>query len=240
VTTGREPTERFSLKRWSRRKLESTAKAPGAVSTEPSTEARRIRRDLPEGSHAPTDGRGSGKSSLTLLTPAAGAPLPVESPPTELPPIESLTFDSDFTAFLRPEVEPTLQRAALKQLFRDPRFNVMDGLDTYIDDYTKPDPIPPDMLAELVKRFDFTPTPPPAAPAAAKGVPPESPSHAAAPVAERPTSELGGVERVPTAAGAISTATAQPAGGSATTAPAATPVPTETARESTVARDERR
>ena len=66
--------------------------------------------------------------------------------------MESLTFESDFTAFLRPEVDDKLKRAALKQLFRDPRFNVMDGLDTYIDDYTKADPIAPDVLADLLQR----------------------------------------------------------------------------------------
>ena len=32
---------------------------------------------------------------------------------------------------------------------RDPRFNVMDGLDVYIDDYSKPDPIAPEVLAQL-------------------------------------------------------------------------------------------
>jgi hypothetical protein len=71
-----------------------------------------------------------------------------------LPTIESLSFDSDFTAFLKPGVDPTVKRAALKKLFRDPRFNVMDGLDIYIDDYTKADPIPKDMLADLLERFD--------------------------------------------------------------------------------------
>ena len=30
----------------------------------------------------------------------------------------------------------------MKKLFSDPHFNVMDGLDTYIDDYGKPDPLP--------------------------------------------------------------------------------------------------
>ena len=35
------------------------------------------------------------------------------------------------------------------KLFSDPRFNVMDGLDVYIDDYTKGDPIPPELLARL-------------------------------------------------------------------------------------------
>ena len=52
---------------------------------------------------------------------------------------------------MRPEVDESLKRAALKKLFADPHFNVMDGLDVYIDDYSKPDPIPPDMLARLIQ-----------------------------------------------------------------------------------------
>ena len=39
--------------------------------------------------------------------------------------------------------------SALKKLFADPHFNRMDGLDIYIDDYTKPDPMPRAMLARL-------------------------------------------------------------------------------------------
>ncbi|ESJ19752.1 hypothetical protein B551_0210575, partial [Cupriavidus sp. HPC(L)] len=46
-------------------------------------------------------------------------------------------------------VDETVKRAALKTLFADPHFNVMDGLDIYIDDYSKPDPIPPDVLRRL-------------------------------------------------------------------------------------------
>jgi hypothetical protein len=38
----------------------------------------------------------------------------------------------------------------MKKLFTDPHFNVMDGLDIYIDDYTKFEPIPAAMLAMLV------------------------------------------------------------------------------------------
>ena len=37
----------------------------------------------------------------------------------------------------------------MKKLFADPHFNVMDGLDTYIDDYGKPDPIPASMLRQM-------------------------------------------------------------------------------------------
>lgn len=80
------------------------------------------------------------------------AAVPKEDVPSEkpqLPSIDSLTFDSDFKVFMHSKVEESVKRAALKKLFSDPRFNVMDGLDTYIDDYTKSDPIPDEMLARL-------------------------------------------------------------------------------------------
>jgi hypothetical protein len=71
-----------------------------------------------------------------------------ETPPA-LPPVEKLDFDSDYRAFFHPRVNEDTRRAALKRLFSDARFNIMDGLDVYIDDYSKPDPIPPAMLAGL-------------------------------------------------------------------------------------------
>jgi hypothetical protein len=69
--------------------------------------------------------------------------------PVELPSLDSLTFESDFKAFMLAKVEQSVKRAALKKLFADPRFNVMDGLDTYIDDYTRSDPIPDELLSQL-------------------------------------------------------------------------------------------
>jgi hypothetical protein len=36
-------------------------------------------------------------------------------------------------------------------MFTDPHFNIMDGLDIYIDDYSKPDPLPPGMLERMVQ-----------------------------------------------------------------------------------------
>jgi hypothetical protein len=53
-----------------------------------------------------------------------------------LPPIDTLGPDADYTGFFKPSVAPALRNAALRKLFADPRFNVMDGLDTYIDDYS--------------------------------------------------------------------------------------------------------
>jgi hypothetical protein len=75
-------------------------------------------------------------------------PAPAGEAPA-LPSPDSLTFESDFKAFMQAKVEEGVKRAALKKLFSDPRFNVMDGLDTYIDDYSKDDPIPAAMLAGL-------------------------------------------------------------------------------------------
>jgi hypothetical protein len=80
--------------------------------------------------------------------PAAPDAKAAEAPP-ELPPVEELGMDSDYRGFFHPRVNEDLRRTALKKLFSDPHFNVMDGLDTYIDDYSKPDPLPAAMLAQL-------------------------------------------------------------------------------------------
>ena len=81
-----------------------------------------------------------------------------KAPPPELPPLDKLTIDSDFRGFFHPKVDENLRRMALKKLFSDPHFNLMDGLDVYIDDYSKPDPLPAAMLAQLKhaqKIFDW-------------------------------------------------------------------------------------
>lgn len=82
-------------------------------------------------------------------SPADAADLePMPAAPT-LEQVEQLTGDSDFTPFVARGVDETVRRAALKKLFADPRFNVMDGLDTYIDDYNKFEPLTPLMVAAL-------------------------------------------------------------------------------------------
>jgi hypothetical protein len=122
----------FSLKRWSRRKLEA---ARADASQTPATPVVAAPSPPPN-------------------APSPEAPMPVAQTAAResaapLPPVESLTPDSDFTPFLQPKVDETVRRAALKKLFADPHFNVMDGLDIYIDDYSKPDPLPAEWLARL-------------------------------------------------------------------------------------------
>ena len=74
--------------------------------------------------------------------------------------LANLTADSDFGQFMRQEISEEIRRKAMKTLFADPHFNVMDGLDTYIDDYSISDPIPPEMLASLnqMRVFDEAPS----------------------------------------------------------------------------------
>jgi len=54
-------------------------------------------------------------------------PAQPKTPPPELPPIDSLTPESDFSAFI----------AALRKLFSDPALNVVDGLDDYAEDFNQ-------------------------------------------------------------------------------------------------------
>jgi hypothetical protein len=90
------------------------------------------------------------RSGVQPTDPAPPPAAPAPAAPPELPPVDSLKgLESDYKDFLRPEVDPTTRSAALKKLFGDPHFNQMDGLDTYIDDYTKEDPIPATMLRAL-------------------------------------------------------------------------------------------
>ena len=79
------------------------------------------------------------------------AEAPAAEPPPTLEDTQDLTPASDFTRFVAPDVTPEVKSAALKKLFADPHFNVMDGLDTYIDDYGKPDPLPAGWLRQMVQ-----------------------------------------------------------------------------------------
>jgi uncharacterized protein DUF3306 len=142
-----ETPERFSLKRWSRRKLDAARNETATPAAAPS--------------HVPP-----------VAPPVAPAPAPsAPDAPRLLPPVETLTFDSDYTAFLAPDVAEPLRQRALRKLFSDPRFNAMDGLDVYIDDYSKPDPLEPDVAKALVDRlFASTQPQPDAQPAASDEV----------------------------------------------------------------------
>jgi hypothetical protein len=83
---------------------------------------------------------------------STSAPAEEETLPPTLEDAESIDrFAPDFSAFMKPNVDPVVQQAAMKKLFSDPHFNIMDRLDIYIDDYSIPDPIPMEMLKRMVQ-----------------------------------------------------------------------------------------
>jgi Protein of unknown function (DUF3306) len=88
------------------------------------------------------------ETDKTPIPAAQNAPISEEISP-DLPSIESLTGESDFAAFMQPKVPDALKRQALKKLFAQPQFNVMDGLDVYVDDYSVSVPIPDDWYKDI-------------------------------------------------------------------------------------------
>jgi hypothetical protein len=78
-------------------------------------------------------------------------PAPAAPNAPTLADVQALAPGEEVSRFMQRGVDPQVKNAAMKKLFADPHFNVMDGLDTYIDDYGKPDPIPAAMLRQLVQ-----------------------------------------------------------------------------------------
>ena len=102
----------------------------------------------------PDGGETPARADPTLASGQSVAPTPPMSQtgPAEPPTVEQarqLTPEDDFRAFVQPRVSPEVRNTALRQLFSDPHFNVMDGLDIYIDDYSKPDPLAVGDLARM-------------------------------------------------------------------------------------------
>ena len=87
-------------------------------------------------------------SSDEMPVPEA-VPVDEPSPALSLDDVKLLTKDSDFKPFMAQNVAPQVRNAAMKKLFEDPHFNIMDGLDIYIDDYSISEPIPESMLRQM-------------------------------------------------------------------------------------------
>ena len=74
---------------------------------------------------------------------AVAAVLPVETEQqpqltdADMPPLESLDKDSDYSMFMSPGVSEQLRTLALRKLFHLPAFNITDGLNDYDEDYTQ-------------------------------------------------------------------------------------------------------
>ena len=114
---GKHADENF-LARWSRRKaggVEQRRSSAGVAGQPPSggelIEGRRDGAELPA------------RAPQTILTDA------------HMPPLDSLTENSDFSGFLSPGVSEELRKLAVRKLFRSAIFNDRDGLDDYDEDF---------------------------------------------------------------------------------------------------------
>lgn len=142
-------TDETFFSRWSRRK--ARVRQEDAPPAPPRTE------DEPDPATAATPL--AGMAAVTTVESPDAAPRPDTDdppaaravPPPTLDEVQHLTPASDFSRFVAPDVDSGVRNAAMKKLFTDPHFNVMDGLDTYIDDYGRADPIPKSMLRQMLQ-----------------------------------------------------------------------------------------
>ena len=108
------------LRRWARRRREVAREAQANAGARP--------RDIPE--QAP-DVR---QSADDPPVPAAVEEKALTD--EDMPPLDTLDEDSDYSGFLSPGVSEALRRRALRKLFSSAVFNIPDGLDDYDDDFT--------------------------------------------------------------------------------------------------------
>jgi hypothetical protein len=92
----------------------------------------------------------AGQAQAANAAPAVSEPAAPPEPPPTLDDAQRLTPQDDFSRFVARDVPPEVRNAAVKKLFADPHFNVMDGLDIYIDDYSKPSPLSKAQMAKMV------------------------------------------------------------------------------------------
>ena len=133
--------------RWSQRKQ---AFAKGVPVAEPASPTRPVESSEVTG---PSELLQRSKSAPQEIESGATKAKSSELPAKPLPSLDdarALTPNSDFQPFMRPGVTADVRNVAMKKLFTDPHFNVMDGLDIYIGDYNTPDPMPEGMLQKMV------------------------------------------------------------------------------------------
>ncbi len=138
------------LSRWSQRKQAvregQTLVEPPAPATPPSSSAREL--DKQKSAKAPAALAGTG--SQQDQSPAAGGAAAPERVLPTLEDVKQLTPESDFSSFVAQGVSPEVRNAAVKKLFADPRYSMIDGMDIYLEDYSLPSPLSAAMLAKMV------------------------------------------------------------------------------------------
>lgn len=133
------------LGRWARRKTDALQGKPLDEPIAPAKPA------TPDGATDKVSLPGPAEPGLAAVPPSGDVVggEPPDKKTLSLDDVELLTRDSDFRPFMANNVGSQVRNAAMKKLFADPHFNVMDWLDIYIGDYSQPDPISPSMLRQM-------------------------------------------------------------------------------------------
>jgi hypothetical protein len=139
---GHDEQEGF-LTRWSRRKAQALR---GEELPEPEADEVEAAAQAAETvSESPLE---AGEAADAAATGEAPDALP------ELPPLDSLGADSDYSAFLGKGVPADLRQQALRKLFHSDKFNIRDGLDDYDLDFSNPEPLGDIITAEMRYRIE--------------------------------------------------------------------------------------
>lgn len=120
------------LRRWARRRREVAREEQAAAEVRQGEAPPELLQDsLHESFHELPGVRDSDDG-------ASGPAAEAEKVPSDedMPPLDSLDEDSDYSGFLSPGVSEALRRRALRKLFMSAVFNIPDGLDDYDDDFT--------------------------------------------------------------------------------------------------------
>ena len=112
--------------------------SPGADAPAPGLLARWSERKRARAEDAQSRAEGEGREPVVVSSPPE--PSPPESPQKvltdqDMPPLETLNEESDYSGFLSPGVSNALHRMALRKLFGAAKFQSRDGLDDYDTDY---------------------------------------------------------------------------------------------------------
>ena len=112
------------IARWSRRKAATETPAPTVDATVEATVDATV--DAANASTVLDD------SSPPTVAETRAQPEPTDE---QMPPLDALDENSDYSGFMSPKVSEQLRRSALRKLFRSAVFNIRDGLDDYDDDF---------------------------------------------------------------------------------------------------------
>jgi hypothetical protein len=73
----------------------------------------------------------------------------------DMPALEALGEDDDYSGFLSPGVSESLRLKALRKLFISAKFNVTDGLDDYAGDFTQFEPLGDIVTSDMRHRIEM-------------------------------------------------------------------------------------